>query len=81
MKISAKGMFKRLGYKREEMSYGRFISYKKQYKSSVYCITFDLINKTYEVNHYDSKGCCCPYLLGIKEYLAVYKQCEELNWL
>lgn len=53
MKAKAKGMFKRLGYKREETLDKRFISYKKQYKSSVYCITFDLINKTYEVNHYD----------------------------
>lgn len=80
MKISAKGMFKRLGYKREEMSYG-FISYKKQYKSSVYCITFDLINKTYEVNHYDSKGERHTKILGIKEQIAIYKQVEELGWI
>ena len=81
MKITAKGMFKRLGYKREETLDGRFISYKKQYKSSVYYITFDLINKTYEVNHYDSKGLCCPYLLDIEEYLAVQQQNEELGWI
>lgn len=81
MKITAKGMFKRLGYKREETLDGRFISYKKQYKSSVFCITFDLINKTFEANYYDSKGYCCPYLLDIKEYLAVYEQEEELGWI
>lgn len=79
MKISAKGMFKRLGYKREEMSYGRFISYKKQYKSSVFCITFDLTNKTYEANYYDSKGVCHLQILGIKEWLAIYRQIDELG--
>lgn len=81
MKITAKGMFRKLGYIQENTLNDRFVSYKKQYKSSVYCIIFDLINKTYEVNHYDSKGWCCPYLLGIKEYSAVYKQCEELGWI
>lgn len=81
MKITAKGMFRKLGYIQENTLNDRFVSYKKQYKSSVYCITFDLINKTYEVNHYDSKGWCCPYCLGIKEYFAVYKQCEELGWI
>lgn len=81
MKITAKRMFRKLGYIQENTLNDRFVSYKKQYKSSVYCITFDLINKTYEVNHYDSKGWCCPYHLGIKEYLAVYKQCEELGWI
>lgn len=81
MKISAKGMLKRLGYKREEMPDGRFISYKKQYKSSVYCITFDLINKIYEANHYDSKGEHHTEILGIKEWLAISKQMEELGWI
>lgn len=81
MKITAKGMFRKLGYIQENTLNDRFVSYKKQYKSSVYCIIFDLINKTYEVNHYDSKGWCYPYLLNIKEYLAVYKQCEELGWI
>lgn len=79
MKITTKGMFKRLGYKKEETLDGRFILYKKQYKSSVCCITFDLINKTYEANCYDSKGWYCPYLLDIKEYLAVYSQIDELE--
>lgn len=79
--MKAKGMFKRLGYKREETLDVRFISYKKQYKSSVYCITFDLINKTYEVNHYDSKGERHTEILGIKEWIAIYKQIEELGWI
>lgn len=81
MKITAKGMFKKLGYRQENMINGQFISYKKQYKSSVYCITFDLINKTYEVNHYDSKGERHTEILGIKEWIAIYKQVEELGWI
>lgn len=79
MKITAKGMFKRLGYQKEEMLDGRFISYKKQYKSSVCCITFDLRNKTYEANYFGPKGGCCPYILSIKEVLAIQKQMEELG--
>lgn len=79
MKITAKGMFKRLGYEREKILDGRFISYKKQYKSSVYCITFDLINKTFEAKYYDSKGESHPQILGIKEILAIQKQMEELG--
>jgi hypothetical protein len=81
MKLTAKGMFIKLGYKREEMLDERFISYKKPYKSSVYCITFDLINKTFEANYYDPKGEHYTQILGIKEWLAVYKQEEELRWI
>jgi hypothetical protein len=77
MKISAKGMSKRLGYEKEEMLDRRFISYKKKYKSSVYCITFDLINKTYKANYYDSKGEHRTQILGIKEWMAIQKQFDE----
>ncbi len=81
MKLTAKGMFRKLGYIQENTLNDRFISYKKQYKSSVYCISFDLINKTYEANHYDSKGEHHTEILGIKEWLAIYKQEEELGWI
>lgn len=79
MKISAKGMFKRLGYKREETLDGRFILYKKQYKSIVCCITFDLTNKTYKTNYYDSKGEHHTQILSIKEWMAIQKQFDELG--
>lgn len=79
MKITAKGMFKRLGYERQDLQNEQFIVYKKQYKSSIYCITFDLINKTYEANYYGPKGGCCPYILSIKEMLAIQEQIEELG--
>lgn len=79
MKITAKGMFKRLGYEREEMLDGRFISYKKQYKSSVCCITFNLTNKTYEANYFGPNGGYCPYILSIKEISAIQKQIDELG--
>ena len=79
MRITAKGMFKRLGYERQDLRNEQFIVYKKQYKSSVYCITFDLINKTYEANCYDQKGESHPQILGIKEWSAIYKQIDELG--
>ena len=81
MKITAKGMFRKLGYIQENTLNDRFVSYKKQYKSSVYCITFDLKNKIYEANHYDSKGEHHTEILGIKEWLAIQKQMEELRWI
>ena len=79
MRITAKGMFKRLGYERQDLQNEQFIAYKKQYKSSVYCITFDLINKTFEANYYDPKGESHPQILGIKEWSAIYKQIDELG--
>ena len=78
--MNAKGMFRKLGYIQENTLNERFISYKKQYKSSVYCITFDLINKTYRTNHYDSKGKQHTQILGIKEWMAIQKQIDELGW-
>lgn len=42
MKITAKGMFKRLGYERERILNERFISYRKPYGNSFCYIQFDL---------------------------------------
>lgn len=78
MKLTAKGMFRKLGYIQENTLNDRFISYKKQYKSSVYCISFDLINKTYEAHYFDPKG-CHPQILSPKELVAIYEQIEELG--
>ena len=77
MKISAKGMFKRLGY--ERVLNERFISYKKPSGIGFCCIQFDLKNKTYGANYFGPKGGCCPYILSIKEILAIQEQIEELG--
>ena len=45
MKITAKGMFKRLGYKREIILNYRFISYRKPRGTSFCYIQFDLKEK------------------------------------
>ena len=42
MKLTAKGMFKRLGYERERILNERFISYRKPYGNSFCYIQFDL---------------------------------------
>ena len=55
MKINAKGMFKRLGYKREIILNYRFISYRKPRGTSFCYIQFDLKEKTYEAHYFDPK--------------------------
>lgn len=66
MKISAKGMFKRLGYERERILNERFILYRKPRGTGLCQIQFDL------------KG-CHPHILSIKEILAIQKQIDELG--
>lgn len=80
MKITAKGMFKRLGYERQDLQNEQFIVYKKPSGIGFCCIWFDLKDKTYEAIYYlDSNGGYCPYILSIKEILAIQKQMEELG--
>lgn len=78
MKITAKGMFKRLGYVRERILNERFISYRKPNGDSFCYIQFDLKEKTYNAHYFDSKG-CHPQILSAKEILAIQKQMEELG--
>lgn len=78
MKISAKGMFKRLGYERERILNERFILYRKPRGTGLCQIQFDLKEKTYEAHYFDLKG-CHPHILSIKEILAIQKQIEELG--
>lgn len=79
MRITAKGMFKRLGYNKERISNERFISYKKPSGIGFCCIQFDLKDKTYGANYIGPNDGCCPYILSIKEILAVQKQIDELG--
>lgn len=78
MKITAKGMFKRLGYKREIILNYRFISYRKPRGTSFCYIQFDLKEKTYEAHYFDPKG-CHQKILSPKELVATYKQIKELG--
>lgn len=79
MKISAKGMFKRLGYQKERILNERFISYRKPNGDSFCYIQFDLKDKTYNAHYFGPKGGCFPQILSIKEILAIQKQIEELG--
>lgn len=80
MKITAKGMLKRLGYNKERILNDHFILYKKPSGIGYCCIRFDLNDKTYDAIYYfGPKGGCCPYILSIKEILAIQKQAEELG--
>lgn len=78
MKISTKGMFKRLGYERERILNERFILYRKPRGTGLCQIQFDLKEKTYEAHYFDLKG-CHPHILSIKEILAIQKQIDELG--
>ncbi len=79
MKISAKGMFRKLGYRQEDVIVERFITYKKRRRVGFNYIEFDTIDKTYEASYYDSKGEPHPQIVTPKELLAIYKQIEELG--
>lgn len=80
MKITAKGMFKRLGYNKERILNDRFILYKKPSGIGSCCILFDLKDKTYgAIYYFGQKGGYCPYILSIKEILAIKQQTEELG--
>lgn len=81
MRITAKGMFKRLGYEKERILNERFISYKKPNGNSFCYIEFDLKDKTYNAYYFDSKGEYFPKFLSIKEIFAIQKQREELGWI
>lgn len=81
MKITAKGMFKRLGYEKERLVNERFISYRKSNGTSLCYIQFDLKDKTYNAYYFDLKGEYFPQFLSVKEILAIYKQREELGWI
>lgn len=78
MKITAKGMFKRLGYQEERILNERFILYRKPRGTGLCQIQFDLKEKTYEAHYFDLKG-CHPQILSIKEILAIQKQIDELG--
>ena len=60
MKITAKGMFKRLGYNKERILNDRFILYKKPSGNGYCCIRFDLKdNSGYCFALVDGKPCQC----------------------
>lgn len=77
MKLTAKGMFKRLGYERERILNERFISYRKPYGNSFCYIRFDLKDKTYNAHYFGQKGGCFQQILSPKELVAIYKQIDE----
>ena len=79
MRITAKGMFKRLGYEREIILNERFISYRKTYGNSFCYIQFDLKDKTYNAHYFGQKGGCFQQILSLKELVAIYKQIYELG--
>lgn len=79
MKLTAKGMFKRLGYEKQDLQNEQFIVYKKPSGIGLCCIQFDLKDKSYCSIYFGPKGGCCPYILSIKEILAIQKQMEELG--
>ena len=79
MRITAKGMFKRLGYERERILNERFISYRKPYGNSFCYIQFDLKDKTYNAHYFGQKGGCFQQILSLKELVAIYKQIYELG--
>lgn len=79
MKLTAKGMFKRLGYERERILNERFISYRKPYGNSFCYIQFDLKDKTYNAHYFGQKGGCFQQILSPKELVAIYKQIDELG--
>ena len=81
MKLTAKGMFKRLGYERERILNERFISYRKPNGISFFYIQFDLKEKSYNAYYFGPKGEYCTRPLSIKEMLAIQKQREELGWI
>ena len=79
MKISAKGMFKKLGYRQESTAIERFIAYKKRHRVGFNYIGFDTIDKTFEASYYDPKGKPHPMIITPKELVAIYKQIDELS--
>ena len=79
MKISAKGMFRKLVYRQESTTIERFIAYKKRHRVGFNYIEFDTIDKTYEASYYDSKGKSHPLIITPKELVAIYKQIDELG--
>ena len=78
MKITTKGLFKKLGYQEERILNERFILYRKPRGTGLCQIQFDLKEKTYEAHYFDLKG-CHPQILSIKEILAIQKQIDELG--
>ena len=78
MKITAKGMFKRIGYEKENTHSERFISYQNPIIFS--CIQFDLKYKTCISYRIGLEGKMQPRIMSIKEILAIQKQMEELGW-
>ncbi len=81
MKLTAKGMFKRLGYEKENIQNEHFVSYRKPNGISFFYIQFDLKDKIYNAYYFDQKGEYCTRFLSIKEMLAIQKQMEELGWI
>lgn len=79
MGITAKGMFKRLGYERQDLRNEQFIVYKKRHRVGFNYIEFDTIDKTVEASYYDSKGEPHPLIITPKELVAIYKQIDELG--
>lgn len=79
MKITAKGLFKKLGYQEERILNERFVSYKKPYGTGFIYIQFDLKDKTYEAFYLGQNCRIYPQSLSIKEILAIQKQFEELG--
>lgn len=79
MRITAKGMFKRLGYERQDLRNEQFIVYKKPSGIGFCCIQFDLKDKTYNAHYFGQKGGCFQQILSPKELVAIYKQIDELG--
>lgn len=80
MKITAKGIFKRLGYKKEIMQVERLVTYKKPDGTGFSYIQFDLKDKVYESYSINSRG-KQEQIITPKEMLAIFKQMEELGWI
>ena len=74
MKMTAREMFKKLGYKYNKYrDRNQMIEYRKEDSTSV----FFLINeRKFSVSEY-----CEPKYITVDELKAINQQCKELNWL
>lgn len=76
MKIKAKGMFRKLGYRQERILNDRFILYKKPSGIGYCCIRFDLEYHTFYAQfNYEAK------CITVDEFKAIQQQMKELGWI
>lgn len=67
--MNAEEMFKKLGYKKVQLSSSNYIEYKRDDDDGYF--VFDLISKEIGVGY---------YFITMEELEAINKQCEELVW-